>query len=82
MAKGKQLTQAGINRAMWIMLRKLGGKTTIPEGALEQPNKDDAMQIQYDPSVKSFVFSLHKIKPGAKPVASKIIIPNFVSGLS
>lgn len=58
----KQLTQTGINRAMWIMLKKLGGKITIPEGALESPNVDDAMQIQHDPSTKRFVFSLHKVK--------------------
>ncbi len=44
------------------MLKKLGGKHTIPERALEQPNVDDAMQIQYDPSTKSFTFSLHKVK--------------------
>ncbi len=58
----KKLTQVGLNRAMWVMLRRLGGKITIPEGALERPNPDDAMQIQYDPSVKSFTFSLHKVK--------------------
>ena len=57
----KQLTQTGINRAMWIMLKKLKGKITIPGRALEEPNTDDAMQIQYDPSTDSFTFSLHKI---------------------
>ncbi len=59
---GKHLTQTGLNRAMWFMLKSLGGKVTIPERAIEKPNPDDAMQIQYDPSVKSFTFSLHKVK--------------------
>lgn len=70
----KQLTQTGLNRAMWVMLKRLGGKTTIPEGALEQPNPDDAMQIQYDPSIKSFTFTLHKVKT---PEKSRIIQPGM-----
>lgn len=58
----KKLTQTGLNRAMWIMLHKLEGKIIIPEGLLEKPNVEDAIQIQYDPSIKSFIFSLHKVR--------------------
>lgn len=70
----KKLTQTGLNRAMWVMLKRLGGKITIPEGALEKPNPDDAMQIQYDPSVRSFTLSLHKVKEKTK---SLIIQPGM-----
>ncbi len=64
----KQLTQAGLNRAMWIMLKRLGGKVAIPERLLEQPNPDDAIEIKYDPSVKSFVFELHKVRAQDKSI--------------
>ena len=58
----KQLTQTGLNRAMWIMLKKLGGKINIPGRLLEMPNPNDAMQVQYDPGSDSFTLSLHKVK--------------------
>lgn len=70
----KKLTQTGLNRAMWYMLKSLGGKVTIPERAIEKPNPEDAMQIQYDPTVKSFTLSLHKVKTEEK---SLIIQPGM-----
>ena len=70
----KQLTQTGLNRAMWIMLRKLGGRVVIREHDLENPNIEDAMEIQHDPAAKVFVFSLHKVKDNKN--ISRIIIPS------
>ena len=58
----KNLTQVGMHRAMWVMLKRLGGKIVIPERQIESPNQDDAMKIQYDPATKVFVLSLHKVK--------------------
>ena len=48
------------------MLRALKGKFTISEREVENVTPEDAMQIQYDPSVKSFTFSLHKIESQQK----------------
>ena len=72
---GKQLTQVGLNRAMWLMLKRLGGKIIIPEHLIENPNQEDAMKIQHDPAMKVFVFSLHKVKDNAN--ISKIIVPRM-----
>jgi len=68
----KELTQTGLNRAMWIMLKKLGGKVVIRESDLENPNHEDAMLIQHSPNEHVFVFSLHKTKKSM----SNIIIPS------
>ena len=58
----KQLSQTGINRVMWHLLRtQQDGKFTIPEHAIDRPNPEDAIRIDYDPSVKSFTLSAHKI---------------------
>ena len=72
----KRLTQTGINRAMWIMLKCLNGRVVIPGRALEEPNVDDAMQIQHDPSTDSFIFTLHKVKGEKK---SPIIQPRYLN---
>ena len=69
----KQLTQTGLNRALFQMVKKLGGKVVIPDIALAVPNPDDAMLIQYHPNEKVFVFSLHKVKDNKN--ISSIIIP-------
>ena len=78
----KELSQAGLNRVMWHLLRKQkDGRFTIPLNAIDQPNPEDAIQIQYDPSVKSFTLSAHKIRPNAKAVSS-IILPADMSRLN
>ena len=69
----KELTQTGLNRAMWIMLKKLGGKIVIPEYDIEKSNVEDAMLIQHCPNEHMFVFSLHKVKDNN---ISNIIIPS------
>jgi len=74
----KTLSQAGLNRVIWHLLReRQDGKFTIPENAIDKPNPEDAIQIQYDPSVKSFTLSAHKIKANRKEVSS-IILPSGV----
>ena len=70
----KELTQAGLNRAMWIMLKKLGGKIAISEHQIEIPNAEDAMLVQHCPNEHMFVFSLHKVKDNKN--ISNIIIPS------
>ena len=74
----KQLTQVGLNRAMWIMLKRLLASekrdvVIIHEKHLEMPNLDDAMKIQYDPLVGAFIFSLHKAKDNKN--ISSLIVP-------
>ena len=71
----KELTQTGLNRAMWIMLKKLGGKVIINERDLENPNKEDAMLVQHCPNEHCFVLSLHKVKDNKN--ISNIIIPSL-----
>ena len=71
---GKQLTQAGLNKVIWSLLRRVGGKFTISERAIETPDPDDAIRIQHDPSIKSFTLSLHKVKKEDK---SLIIQPGM-----
>ena len=68
----KVLTQTGLNRAMYIMLRKLGGKIVIRDSDIDSPDKEDAMLIQYHPSDHVFVLSLHKAKD-----ENNIIIPSM-----
>ena len=70
----KKLTQAGINRVIWHLLKRVGGKINIPERAIDGVNTDDAIRIDYDPSLKTFTFSLHKIK---KPEDAIIVQPGL-----
>ena len=68
---GKQLTQTGLNRAMFIMLKRLGGQIAIKEHAIENPSPEDAMKVQHDPASKVFVFSLHRVRKSI----SQILVP-------
>lgn len=58
----KQLTQAGINRCIWAMLKQLGGKFVISEREVERTNTEDAIRIDHDPSIQTFTMSIHKVK--------------------
>lgn len=71
----KQLSQAGLNRVIWHLLRTQNdGKFTIPESAI-MPNPEAAVKIQYDSSTKSFILSAHVINPLERK-ESTIILPN------
>ena len=73
----KELTQMGLNRAMFLMLKKLGGKVVISEGEIEHSNKEDAMLIQHHPADHVFVLSLHRVRSlDVNKVTSNIIIPS------
>ncbi len=69
---GKQLTQAGLNKTIWNMLKRLGGKFQITEHELAVMS-DDAIKIQHDPVTKTFYFSLCQAKEDEK---SNILLPN------
>jgi hypothetical protein len=69
----KTLSQVGLNRVIWHLLKtQPDGRFTIPEHAIDEPNPEDAIRIDYDPSVKSFTLSAHKIRA---PRPSLIIQP-------
>ncbi len=70
---GKELNQVGLNRAMFVMLKWLGGRIVIKAHEIENGNTDDAMKIQYDPDSKVFVFTLHKAKDNEN--ISRLLIP-------
>ena len=67
---GKQLTQAGINRVIWHLLKKVGGKFVISEADLAM-DSEDAIKIQHHPSDDVFVFELAKAPPEKKTVISR-----------
>lgn len=69
---GKQLTQAAINRVIWLMLRRLGGKFVCSEQDIETPS-DDALKIQHYPGDQNFVFTMTK---EAEAKESNIILLN------
>ncbi len=62
---GKHLTQAALNRAIWILVRRLGGKVVISEQEIGIPS-DDALKIQHYPKDGNFVFTLTKEAEGEK----------------
>lgn len=68
---GKQLTQAGINKTIWNMLRQLGGKFHITEQELARVSAD-AIKIQHDPATKTFYFSICEVRDEEK---SNLVFP-------
>lgn len=70
----KQLTQAGLNKVIWHLLKRIGGKFTISEKAVEAPSLTAAIRIDHDAATKTFTLSLQKVK---KPKQSLIIQPSM-----
>lgn len=69
----KQITQAGLNRAMWRMLAALGGKFTVKAKDIEQVKANSAIKIDHIEARDEFVFRL--IRMPEAPKQSLIITP-------
>ena len=64
-------------RSIWHLLKtQQDGRFSIPEHAIEEPSPEDAIRVDYDPSIKTFTLSAHKVKVPDKVTSSSIIIPN------
>lgn len=58
----KRITQKGMHKVLWKLLKKAGGTFTISDREITEARPNDAVRIVYDPSIKSFTLSLHKLK--------------------
>lgn len=54
----KQITQAGLNRAMWRMLAALGGKFVVKASDVECVKANSAIKIDHVESADEFIFRL------------------------
>lgn len=71
----KNITQAGLNRAMWRMLAALGGKFVVKAADIETIRSNAAIKIDHVESRDEFVFRLVRV-PEA-PKKSLIIAPRM-----
>lgn len=71
----KQITQAGLNRAMWRMLVALGGKFVVKASDVEKVNANAAIKIDHIEARDEFVFRLVRV-PDVKE-KSLIITPGM-----
>lgn len=71
----KQITQTGLNRAMWRMLVALGGKFVVKASDVETVNSNAAIKIDHVESKDEFVFRL--IRTPDAPKQSLIITPGM-----
>ena len=71
----KNITQAGLNRAMWRMLAALGGKFVVKASDIETVRSNAAIKIDHVASRDVFVFRL--IRMSEAPKQSLIITPGM-----
>ncbi len=71
----KQITQAGLNRAMWRMLAALGGKFVVKASDVESIRSNAAIKIDHIESRDEFVFRL--VRAPEAPKQSLIITPGM-----
>lgn len=62
----RQLTQAGMNRAIWHMLRALKGRFTISFKQLQAVDPNIAIRVDHIESTDTFVLSLQRLNDMAK----------------
>ena len=62
----RELTQAGMNRVIWHMLKALGGKFTISYKKLEAVNSEIAIRVDHIESTDTFALSLQRFSDMAK----------------
>ncbi len=71
----KQITQAGLNRAMWRMLVALGGKFVIKASDVETTRSNAAIKIDHVESTDEFIFRL--VRMPEAPKQSLILTPGM-----
>ena len=71
----KQITQAGLNRAMWRMLAALGGKFVVKASDVESIRSNAAIKIDHVESKDEFIFRL--VRMPEAPKQSLIITPGM-----
>lgn len=74
----RNLTQAGMNRVIWHMLKALGGTFKISHKDLEAVNPDIAIRVDHTESTDIFTLSLQHLNVMAQD-NSKIIESHIIN---
>ena len=72
MAQKKMLTQEGLNKVIWKLLKKNGGSVVITEQELAEVRME-AIMVQHDSRHRAFRLSL--TKPQKVETRSNLILP-------
>lgn len=73
----RQLTQAGMNRVVWKMLKALGGTFTISNRELDIIDPNIAVRVDHQASTDTFKFTLQRLNDIVKDKNKIIIAPDF-----
>ena len=74
MAQNKTLTQEGLNKVIWKLLKKNGGSIIITEQELDEV-RSEAIMVQHDKRHRAFRLSL--TRPQKVETRSNLILPGM-----